>query len=714
MESESKKIQLNYENIKDDLKIKLRSYIETEFFEDYDNLKNDHMVLKIDKITSEVLFNLDNWMKDSLPKKYKEFVLTAMYEEKWAELIEAFKQEIVFGTSGIRGKLIVSLNDKTSESDLQSLNENGFNSTILRGSNSINEITITKNICGLLNFMNKKNMTKIIIGYDSRVSSKLFSRLIASIFIKNNFSVILFDESNTLPELSFAVTSFNADMGVEITASHNDKRYNGYKLIMKSGGPPSAHDREEITKEIFNNQTNMPYELLSIDVQNNILNSEKLSLIKKPQLDKIPDNEFNKFYNKYLDQIQHLTFDKNIVKEYSSKLTLGYSALHGTGYYSTSKLFQKFGIENVKYISKMTSPNSMFSLFDSKQILDPSDLDTAKVVINEFNNQYNFDEFKKLDILCYTDPDADRLGILVKVPNQEKSIYGNWKLLKANDVWTLFLWYILEFILKNNDHKLSNLNNLFVVKNFVTTDALTYLSKKYKIECIDGKVGFSDLTSIVRKKWNENKINIGMFEESCGFGIAGNQKTPLTKLHILEKDGMLSLALIIEILSYAKSQNLTLLDLLDKIYLDDEVGFFVTHRKELPEKGIFEGIKGEYNLERILKNVENFSSKSTQKIKENEPIKICNLPISYIKKYSTGRYDTKFWKGFPDEGIRFFLDSNTNHITIRSSGTEPKLRIFVQYRVTNINKNNILEKKLYAENLVINLSNEMEKIINLK
>jgi len=205
-----------------------------------------------------------------------------------------------------------------------------------------------------------------------------------------------------------------------------------------------------------------------------------------------------------------------------------------------------------------------------------------------------------------------------------------------------------------------------------------------------------------------------MFEESCGFGIAGNHKTPLTKLHILEKDGLLSLAFIIEILSYAKSQNLTLLDLLDKIYLDDEVGFFVTHRKELPEKDIFEGIKGEFHLEEILKNVENFCSKATQKIKDNESIKICNLPISHIKKYSTGRYDDKFWKGFPDEGIRFFLDSDTNHITIRSSGTEPKLRIFVQYKVNNINKNNIIEKKLNAENLVKNLSNEIEKIINLK
>lgn len=358
----------------------------------------------------------------------------------------------------------------------------------------------------------------------------------------------------------------------------------------------------------------------------------------------------------------------------------------------------------------MISPDSMFSLFDSKQILDPSDIDTANVIVDAFINQYDQHVFDQLDILCYTDPDADRLGIIIKVPDKEKSIYGKWKLLNANDVWTLFLWYVLEFILKNPETKFSNLNKLFIVKNFVTSDSLLYVSKKYKIECIDGKVGFSDLTDIVRKKWKENKINIGMFEESCGLGIAGNPDIPSTQ-HIFEKDGVLSLAFIVEILSYAKSQNLSLLDLLDKIYLDDDVGFFATYRKELPEKGVFEGIKGEFHLEQILKNVENFCLKADQKIKDNNPIMIHSLPIKCIKKYSTGRYDAKFWKDFPDEGIRFFLDSEMNHITIRSSGTEPKIRIFIQYRITDLDKNNILEKKSYAKNLVKKLSSEIEKLI---
>ena len=711
MEFDSKNIQSNFENIKDHLKSKIYSFIESEYFI---NTTNEDLISKINEITNEVLLNLQNWMQEKIPLIYKEYVLQAIQDERWSEIIEAFKQEIVFGTSGIRGKLTVSLEKENSEKDLKSLNDNGFNSKILRGYNSINEITIMKNICGLVNYMNKKNMSKIIIGYDSRISSKLFSHLISSIYLKNDFTVIVFDEIITLPELSFAVTNFDADMGIEITASHNDKRYNGYKLITKSGAPPSSKIREEITEEIFANKENIPYELINGSIRNEIINSkiEKYTRIKKLSLDERETKKFINFHEKYLDQIKNLIFDKKIVEKFSSKLNIGYSALHGTGYYSAVKLFQKLGVNDVKYISKMIIPDPLFSLFDSKQILDPSDIDTANVVVNEFINQYSLQIFNNLDILCYTDPDADRLGIIIKVSEQEKSIYGEWKLLKANEVWTLFLWYILEFISKNNHDKLSNLNNLFIVKNFVTSDALLYVAKKYNVECIDGRVGFSDLVDIVTKKWNENKINIGMFEESCGFGIAGNLKTPFTKLHILEKDGILSLSFIIEILSYAKSQNLTLSDILDNIYLDNNIGFFATSRKELPSKGIFEGIKGEYHLKQILRNVEKFCIRVNQKIEENNPIIIGNLPITKIKKYSTGRYDEKFWNGFPDEGIRFFLDSEINHITIRSSGTESKIRIFIQYNISNITKNNILEKKLYAENLVNTLSNEIELIIS--
>jgi len=650
-------------------------------------------------------------MQSLIPEKYKEIVIKSISQNKWSNIIEAFKEELVFGTNGIRGKLVVALDEQECISDLKSLNEFGFESEILRGTNSINEITIIKNIFGLINYMEKKKLGTIVIGYDSRICSKIFSRLITNIFLEKKIYVILFDQINSLPELSFAVTHFKADMGIEITASHNDKRYNGYKLITKYGSALTNKIREEISYEIFNNNSDVSYDLLSYDY-----NDEKFIFISNNILilnDFSASNSKNNVIKEYLNQISNVTFDKNIINKFASKISIGYSALHGTGYLPVSKLLEKNNITNVKYISKMILPDPFFPAFNSKQILDPSDLVTSNVVANTFIEQYGNNEFKKLDLLCYTDPDADRLGVIIQVPKDEQIIYGQWKLLKANDVWALFLWYILENILKNTKSPFNNLEQLFIVKSFVTSDLLLYISKKYKIESIDGKVGFSDLSEIVRKKWKENKHNIGMFEESCGFGIPGNHENNSTKLHILEKDGILALSLIIEILCYAKSQNLSLQDLLNKIYCDNEIGFFATSRKELPEQDIFEGISEELNQENILRNVENLYFKANQKIKNNKSLIISGLPISKVEKFSTGRYDSKFWKNFSDEGIRFTLNAGTNHITIRSSGTEPKIRIFVQYRITGINKNNIVEKKLFAEQLVKKLSKEIENLIKI-
>jgi len=713
MSYENTESYLKYKNLRNQLKNDLLSFIETEFKSYSSDYDHNQFSLKKIKLFEKIFLNLDYWMKSTIPEKYKQTVIRSISQKKWSNIIEAFKEELSFGTSGIRGKLVVSLDEQECIDDLKSLDKFGFESNVLRGTNSINEITITKNIFGLINYMKRNQFSTIVIGYDSRVCSNLFSRLIANMFLKNNFSVIFFNQTNSLPELSFAVTHFKADMGIEITASHNDKRYNGYKLITQYGSPPTSKIREEISHEIFNNPLDISYELLSYDYNDKNFNfiSDNVLIINDFSLSNSTDKSKNILINEYLEQISNLVFDKHVVKKFASNISIGYSALHGTGFMPVSKLFEKLNITNIKYITKMIQPDSLFSLFDSKQILDPSDFLTSNVIVESFNDEYGKIEFEKLDLLCYTDPDADRLGIIIKVPKDEQLIYGKWKLLKANDVWALFLWYILENFLNDNNSIFNNSEKLFIVKSFVTSDLLLYISNKYKIECIDGKVGFSDLSEIVRKKWKENKLNIGMFEESCGFGISGNLENDFTKLHILEKDGILSLSLIIEILCYAKSKNLSLQDLLNKIYLDNEIGFFATSRKELPERGIFEGIANELYQEKILKNVENLYFEVSEKIKNNEPLLLCGIPISKVEKFSTGRYDSKFWKNFPDEGIRFFLNSKINHITIRSSGTEPKLRIFVQYRISEINEKNIIEKKLLAENFIKELSNEIEKMI---
>jgi phosphoglucomutase len=695
------------------MKKRTHDHIFNQIKHDYDDcfdIVDESYLSEVEQLTQNVLSNLQNWLNYDIPEKYKKIVFLNIENKKWVDIIEAFKQELVFGTSGIRGKLMISMDENDSEKDLLSLEEHGFDSDILRGSKSINEITITKNIYGLIHYMKKNNMLKVVIGFDSRTLSKSFSRLVTNIFLKNNFNVILFDMPNTLPELSFAVTNFNADMGIEITASHNDKRYNGYKLITNSGAPPSVNLRDELIRNVRDSENDVVYSLHETLQTNTLKNSyEKLMMIKKSNFSNNLIYSVDKLHEKYLDQLINLLSNKEMIQKYSSDIQIGYSALHGTGYDLSSGLFKKLNIKNIKNISSMILPDNLFSLFPVKQILDPSDRNTGKIVIDSFIKEFGSQVFEKLDFLCYTDPDADRLGIIVPTLDSEKSIYGMWKLLKPNDVWTLFSWYMLEILLPKKNNLFSKNEKLFIVKNFVTSDSIAFLSKKFGVECFDGKVGFSDLTSIVMKEWKNNKTNIGMFEESCGFGIAGNVTHPL---HILEKDGMLSLAFLIEIVAFAKSQNTSIQNILNDIYQDPEIGFFVTHRKELPENDVFDGIKGQLFLQKILKNVEYFAKKCNKQIDLKKPLLICNLPITKVTKFSTGRFDEYFWKNFPDEGIRFTLDSETNHITIRSSGTELKIRIFVQYRITGLNKNNLLEQKLFGENLAKKLVDGMENLIN--
>jgi phosphoglucomutase len=702
---------LQFASMKNNLKLKIISIITKDFSNDYEDTSSS-LSNTINKIAENIIFNLEKWINDDLPQKYKKTVFDTIEKENWYEIINAFYQELNFGTSGMRGKLTGSLQETDSKQDLHLLQKNKSDSAILRGPNLFNEITLMKNIYGLVNYMKKNKLSKIIIGYDSRVQSKYFAELVTTIFLKYNFSVFLFDDVVPIPELSFAVTSLNADMGIEITASHNDKRYNGYKLITKTGSPPSIKIRNEISTEIFKNSQNVEFDILNAN--NNLLseNLENLVYLGGEQIrTKTTKSPFIDFHKKHLEQLQNMIFQSNLITEYAPSIKIGYSPIHGTGYNLASKLLSELGFVEIKYISQTTSPNPFFPSFDVTQMLDPSDNSTAKIIVKEFVNQYGIHEFENLDFLCFTDPDADRLGIIVNVPKDEESIYGKWKLLKANDVWTLFLWYMLEIIPKSNLSFSSNLSKMFVVKNFVTTDALTYLSQKYGIDCKDGKVGFSDLTTIVQKSWEEGKINIGMFEESCGFGMAGNPTYPELKSHILEKDGILTLALLVEIVAYAKSVNSTILQLLDNIYLDPKVGFFATFRTELPENGIYEGIKGELHQQRILKFVEELYDKAEKKSETDDPLKIAGLPILNIKKYSTGRYDEKYWKNFPDEGIRFFLDSKDNHITVRSSGTEPKIRIFVQYKMTEITTQNLLEKKMHGENLVKEIAEEIKLLL---
>lgn len=308
------------------------------------------------------------------------------------------------------------------------------------------------------------------------------------------------------------------------------------------GSPPNIKERQQITKEIFKHKFFKSYsEILNYKefsvVENNNRKLISLNNSKNNRNSIIQNFDIDK---EYIQQIKNLILRPNLIRKYSSKIKLGYSAIHGTGFNVVSKLLDKLGFDDVKYISKMNLPDPFFSTFPPNQILDPGDTNIAKVVINEFIKEYGKKELQKLDMLFFNDPDADRLGFIINSQSNEKSRYREWKLLNANDVWALLLWYIITYYTSLKKIKISNRKNMFIVKSFVTSDLISNVAEKFQIECINGNVGFTDLSEIVKQQWKKGKINLGIFEESNGFTIAGRPKNSFIKSHILEKDGILA------------------------------------------------------------------------------------------------------------------------------------------------------------------------------
>ena len=357
----------------------------------------------------------------------------------------------------------------------------------------------------------------------------------------------------------------------------------------------------------------------------------------------------------------------------------------------------------------MIKPNSLFPLFDIDQILEPAHNKVYEKIIKEFIKQHGLKKLEKLDALLFTDPDSDRIGLICNVPKNEQKIFGKYRFVTGNELWTVLLWSYLDNLFKKYHLPQTERNNLFVVKSFVTSDSIESICRKFNVKCFDGNVGFPELTNIVQNKWKSKMTNVGIFEESNGFTIAGNpyQKSHVLS-HIIEKDGFLGIVKILELLANAKSKNLTFFNILDQVYAQNNIGYFHNSRKQFPEKGSFDNIFENVNKNSILTNVEKFAQISEQRSKSKKPMKLGNYPILGVKKYSSANKSRKI---LPYEGIRFFFNSTDNHLTIRSSDTESKIRLFIQWRIKDVNNDKLLQSKIISKKISQEIFSDFKQIL---
>lgn len=469
---------------------------------------------------------------------------------------EAFVEDIAFGTGGLRGILGV-------------------------GSAKMNELTIKKVTQGFINYLNKTDSNpnkKVAISRDPRHKSLDFVNLIISLFIKSGIEVVLYDDIKPTPMLSYLVRHEKCSGGIMITASHNPKEYNGYKVYNKEGAQLNLEESEKMIEEV--NKVDYDFDFQKTEVSD-------ISISDNP-LVKYVGEEFDSIYfNDIKDVIKN--------KEEQKDVNIVYSPLHGTGYKVMPKAFKEFGFVNVNVVEEQSTPDPDFSYTKST---NPEEFASYELAL-KYALKYDS------DLIIQNDPDADRLGIIYK----NKS--GEYIFQTGNETGTLLIDYLI---------KRDNITSGSLVKTVVTGELGGIIARDNGIKVFDTLTGFKFIADVIAKKASDGFM-FG-YEESYGY---------LIKDCVRDKDAIQSSLLIAEMVDYYKKQNLDLGEVLDTIY--KKYGYYYEITNSIVLKG-FEGMEKIKNVMEYYKteNISNFLDyKVTKKIDFNDGYE--DIPRSDVVKF---------------------------------------------------------------------------------
>ncbi|SES68572.1 phospho-sugar mutase [Anaerobranca gottschalkii] len=536
---------------------------------------------------------------------------------KESEIKDRFYKELEFGTGGLRG-------------------------IIGAGTNRVNKYTIRKVTQGLANYIKKQkiNEPSVILAYDSRKYSELFAKEAALVLNANQIKTYIFNEMKPTPLLSYAIRKINTSAGIVITASHNPKEYNGYKIYWSDGGQITDHLAKEIYKEI----KAIDYEDILTIEYNKAIDLGLYNVIT----DEIEDS--------YIKQIKQLTLNKDLVDNMKDKLKIVYTPIHGTGIKPIRRLLQEIGYTNLFIVKEQENPDPNFSTVICPNPEEKEVFEKAVEVASK----------EDADIIIGTDPDCDRAGVVVK--NKE----GNYIVLTGNQVGLLLTYYILDTL------KFKNIlpKNSVVIKTIVTTECIKEICKDYGVEVIDVLTGFKYIGEKI-KEFEDTKDKFFLFglEESYGY---------LTGTFVRDKDAVIASMLICEMACFYKKRGLSLYEGLLELY--SKYGFFLEDLETIT----FDGLSGCINIENIINKIRNFPP---NKIDEFNVVYIKDYKFKKIKDLLTGKETTMEYKMPSSNVIQLILEGD-NIITIRPSGTEPKIKIYFMLKDNTWEKNVIKLNRL--------------------
>lgn len=509
--------------------------------------------------------NLREWLADphvdSILPLWKQGVYTAIRQAEdcaregdykgWENIVNAFRQSVRFGTGGIRGLMAF---DKKSIEQLDDEALGGIHAPILKGPNTINDLVFLRTSAGVAKYGKDRNppFEKVVIGFDSRIGGKNLAILIAQLFLDYDYTVYLFDAPCPYPEVTFAIpyadseVQIKADVGILISASHNDYRYNGYKLSCANGSQFDPEERDDMYNDYISKVRfeDIPQPRSFADFPDG-----KLWFLGGEE----PVDGFDyagkqgsliNIHQKHREHVKSffLTPDlKGRQEDSPAPLRIGYCAFHGAGRVAVPRLLTEVGFTDIKIIKdrKLNDLSGLFPSFNSRagreQQPDPGDPRAAETAVEAFKKDYP-GEFQNTDIIIGTDPDADRCGIVVKVPHNQQHLYpkrhkiengqrpdddrfvvpipeseqhkyppNNYVLLPADDAWALLLWYRLKRETEKHGD-VQDAEKKFITLSHTTSDSITRLARKYGIGVVRTWVGFAALAAATRDVW-ESKVN---------------------------------------------------------------------------------------------------------------------------------------------------------------------------------------------------------------
>lgn len=504
------------------------------------------------------------------------------------EIEDRFYKDLHFGTGGLRG-------------------------IIGAGTNRMNKYTVAKATKGLANYILKQgeHEPSVVIAHDSRHFSKEFAREAAGVLLSSGIRVYLFEDLRPTPELSFAVRETKSIAGIVITASHNPPEYNGYKVYWKDGGQIVSPVAEELMNEIN-----------SISDFSGIQCIDSCSLEAFDNLHMIGEE----LDRKYLDNVKSLSLNPEAIKE-AKDINIVYTPLHGSGNMPVRRVLKEMGFENVHVVPEQEKPDGSFPTVEYPNPEEEGSFNLALKLAKKVN----------ADLILATDPDCDRVGVMVKKAE------GEYYKLSGNQTGVLLGHYIFSSLKNKGMLK----KDSFFVDTIVTGKMTQKIASTYGIETVSTLTGFKYIAQQIKELGDEGGRHFVFgYEESYGY-LTGN--------FVRDKDAVIASMLISEMAAFYKKQGMTLYDAMMKLY--EEYGY---HKEELLSI-VLKGKEGALAITNMMDSMRN-----------NPPESVAGMKVCEVRDYLTYEGPIKL----PKDNVLYFVLEGNAWFAMRPSGTEPKLKIY--------------------------------------